>query len=112
MAFQTPITIATALERVRRNDYVLPGIQREFVWRHHQIEALFDSLLRGYPIGTFLFWQVKANHVGDFKFYRFLRPQALIVFDKFHIVSHLGKARSTRCAGRRSGRRARPTRTW
>ena len=38
-------------------------------------------------------------------------PQALIVFDKFHIVSHLGR-RSTMCAERRSGRRARPTRTW
>ena len=72
MAFQTPITIAKALERIRKNDYVLPAIQREFVWRSRQITTLFDSLMRGYPIGTFLFWKVNANRCGDFKFYEFL----------------------------------------
>lgn len=72
MAFQTPITIAKALERMRQNRYVLPAIQREFVWHHDQITALFDSLMRGYPIGTFLFWEVEKERVGDFKFYQFL----------------------------------------
>ena len=72
MAFQTPITIAKALEYIRKNDYVLPAIQREFVWKPHQITTLFDSLMRGYPIGTFLFWSVEADHCGDFKFYAFL----------------------------------------
>jgi hypothetical protein len=32
----------------------LPDIQRGFVWKVYQIEALWDSLLRGYPIGSFL----------------------------------------------------------
>ncbi len=32
----------------------LPLIQRGFVWRTKQIEDLWDSLLRGYPIGAFL----------------------------------------------------------
>ena len=72
VAFQTPITIAKALERMRQNQYVLPAIQREFVWHHDQITTLFDSLMRGYPIGTFLFWEVEAERVGDFRFYQFL----------------------------------------
>ena len=72
MAFQTPITIADALNDVSRNRYVLPAIQREFVWRPGQITALFDSLMRGYPIGTFLFWKVEAERAKDFKFYKFL----------------------------------------
>ena len=72
MAFQTPITIDTALQRIRHNDYVLPAIQREFVWRRRQITALFDSLMQDYPIGTFLFWKVDADRCGDFKFYEFL----------------------------------------
>lgn len=33
----------------------IPTIQRGFVWDIHQIENLWDSLLRGYPIGTLIF---------------------------------------------------------
>lgn len=44
--------------------YFLPDIQREFVWKNNKVEFeekvydLFDSLMRGYPIGTMLFWEV------------------------------------------------------
>ncbi|HAU40130.1 TPA: hypothetical protein DCW56_04330 [Candidatus Peregrinibacteria bacterium] len=30
----------------------MPAIQREFVWEPEQITKLFDSLMRGYPIGS------------------------------------------------------------
>ena len=33
----------------------LPSIQRGFVWKPKQIEDLWDSILRGYPIGSFYF---------------------------------------------------------
>lgn len=41
----------------RHNDQSisLPTVQRGFVWKPHQIENLWDSLLRGYPIGSFVF---------------------------------------------------------
>jgi len=32
---------------------------------------LFDSLMRVYPIGSFLFWRIEAGHAGDFAFYGF-----------------------------------------
>lgn len=32
----------------------LPTVQRGFVWRPFQIENLWDSLLRGYPVGAFV----------------------------------------------------------
>jgi len=73
MAFQTPITAKSALEAVQRHDYALPAIQREFVWSTDQICMLFDSLLRGYPIGSFLFWKVKAENSQKFVFYDFIR---------------------------------------
>lgn len=73
MPFQMPITIADVLQRIQTHEYVLPAIQREFVWNQDQIKRLFDSLLRGYPIGSFLFWSVDAGHVGDFKFYGFIK---------------------------------------
>ena len=65
MAFQTPITISDALERIHKRQYALPAIQREFVWSQEQICALFDSLMRGYPIGAFLFWEVKKNRYAS-----------------------------------------------
>jgi uncharacterized protein with ParB-like and HNH nuclease domain len=33
---------------------------------------LFDSLLRGYPISSFLFWEVPRKQVKDWQFYKFL----------------------------------------
>lgn len=65
-------TIAAALEKIQRKSYVLPAIQREFVWKPEQIERLFDSLMQGYPFGTFLFWTVKPETSGRFKFYDFV----------------------------------------
>ncbi|MFD3000419.1 DUF262 domain-containing protein [Pontibacter toksunensis] len=32
----------------------LPPLQRSFVWKVSQIEAVWDSLLRGFPVGAFL----------------------------------------------------------
>lgn len=72
MAFQTPITIAKALQAIERREYVLPAIQREFVWWPEQIERLFDSLMRTYPIGSFLFWTIGRETIEQYKFYDFM----------------------------------------
>jgi len=34
----------------------VPRFQRSFVWRPEQMRALFDSIERGYPVGTLLLW--------------------------------------------------------
>ena len=73
MAYETPITIKKVVDKIRRRQYVLPSIQREFVWDVDQIERLFDSLMRDYPISTFLFWKVEKQRIKDFQFYEFLR---------------------------------------
>ncbi|MFQ5965257.1 MAG: DUF262 domain-containing protein [Candidatus Scalinduaceae bacterium] len=51
-------------------DYLLPSIQREFVWgrKDNKIEKLFDSLLQAYPIGQILCWNVnKAPDLENIK---------------------------------------------
>lgn len=65
-------TIADILGAIQTKDYVLPAIQREFVWKPEQIERLFDSLMQGYPFGTFLFWKVRPETSSRFKFYDFV----------------------------------------
>lgn len=71
--YQSGLTIKDALEAVSKNLYVLPAIQREFVWKPEQICRLFDSLMQGYPFGTFLFWKVEPDKSAQFKFYGFVQ---------------------------------------
>ena len=73
MAFQTLLTIKDALAHIEQHAYVLPSIQREFVWKPDQIVNLLDSLMRGYPVGSFLFWNVDADNSKKFRFYDFVR---------------------------------------
>lgn len=72
MAYEKPITIKEAVISIKDEEFILPAIQREFVWNTRQIELLFDSIMRDYPISTFLFWKVKAENIERFKFYKFL----------------------------------------
>ena len=44
-----------------RPSFFLPAIQRDFVWNEDQIVRLFDSVMREYPIGTFLAWMTKSR---------------------------------------------------
>ncbi|MBM9616704.1 DUF262 domain-containing protein [Desulfobulbus rhabdoformis] len=73
MSFQTPITISEAIRNIEQNRYLLPSIQREFEWKHEKIEWLFDSIMRNYPISSFLFWRVEGETKQDFKFYQFIK---------------------------------------
>lgn len=73
MSYQTALKIKDVVNNIHKKQYVLPSIQREFVWDTDQIEMLFDSLMRDYPISTFLFWKVDKSIVKNFQFYEFLR---------------------------------------
>ncbi len=64
-------TIASIIDKINRQ-FFLPAIQRQFVWDQRHILALFDSVLRGYPIGSFLFWDLKPEHRGKWEIYRFI----------------------------------------
>jgi Protein of unknown function DUF262 len=72
MSIQMPITVAAVVEGIYRRRYLLPAIQREFVWKPAQIEELFDSIMRGYPIGSLLFWDVDAESQSQYQFYDFV----------------------------------------
>lgn len=73
MSYETALKIADIVQDIHRGKYLLPAIQREFVWSTYQIERLFDSLMRDYPISSFLFWKVEKEKVNDYEFYEFLR---------------------------------------
>jgi uncharacterized protein with ParB-like and HNH nuclease domain len=66
-------TIKEAMKRITDKRLYLPAIQRKFVWGADQIEKLFDSIMRDYPIGAFLFWMVEKAKQNDYSFYEFIR---------------------------------------
>lgn len=72
-SYQTALTISTVIKNIDSKTYLLPSIQREFVWSAKQIEKLFDSIMMDYPINSFLFWKVPKDKANEFKFYEFLR---------------------------------------
>ncbi len=67
------LTIKSVVESVYQRKLLLPAIQREFVWSTEQMIKLFDSLMRGYPIGSFLFWTVSEENINKFDFYEFIK---------------------------------------
>ena len=73
MPFKAPITVQEAINAIHEQRYVLPAIQRELVWEEDRICRLFDSLMRDYPISSFLFWTLRGDKKRDFQFYEFLR---------------------------------------
>ena len=70
--YQTGGTVRETLDGIEHHDLVLPAIQREFVWKSEQICRLFDSIMQGYPFGTFLYWKVQSENSAKFKFYDFV----------------------------------------
>lgn len=70
---EAPITVAEAIMAIKSHKYLLPAIQRDFVWSADKTIALFDSLMRGYPVGSFLFWRVDAATSTSYAFYEFMQ---------------------------------------
>lgn len=73
MGYLPEVTIADAIRRIHKGDLILPAIQREFVWKPGQVMGLFDSLMRGYPVGGFLSWKVEPATASRFRFYGFIK---------------------------------------
>jgi len=64
-------TIANVIDNLNRS-YFLPAIQRPFVWEADQIIALFDSLMKSFPISSFLLWDVKGENRDQWDIYKFI----------------------------------------
>ena len=44
---------------------LVPELQRPYVWAPDQVQRLVDSLLRGWPFGTLLLWQLDRTRQGE-----------------------------------------------
>lgn len=67
-------SIEDIMNMIGDNKMYLPSIQRKFVWNDYDVEKLLDSIMLGYPIGTFLFWKIKRKVAREQKYtlYKFI----------------------------------------
>ncbi|MFD6752506.1 GmrSD restriction endonuclease domain-containing protein [Micromonospora gifhornensis] len=50
-------SIGKLIDEISNAEILLPEIQREYVWKPTQVAKLMDSIYRGYPFGSLLFWE-------------------------------------------------------
>lgn len=57
-----PSKVEDLVKGVRNGRIGLPDLQRPFVWKDNKVRELFDSMLKGYPIGYIMLWQSPADY--------------------------------------------------
>ena len=61
-----PETIRRLVEKASLGELDIPEFQREFVWTKDQVADLLDSLIKGYPIGSLLIWDLNEYTSGRY----------------------------------------------
>jgi len=56
-----PFSVRQLVDSISRGDVALPDIQRPFVWQNRKVRDLFDSMVKGFPVGYLLFWATGAD---------------------------------------------------
>ncbi|MFE0252437.1 DUF262 domain-containing protein [Streptomyces sp. NPDC059010] len=67
--------VRTLITQIAAGEIMLPEIQRGYVWKASQVARLIESLYRGYPAGSLLFW--KTDQLAETREAAIGAPQAL-----------------------------------
>lgn len=65
-------TFPSLINDIEKGQIKIPQFQRDFVWSIEKSAELMDSVIKGYPIGTFIFWKTKdrlrsIRNIGGFQ---------------------------------------------
>lgn len=86
----TTLTVNQLIEKIDTGELGLPELQRPFIWKDSKVRDLFDSMMRGYPIGYLMLWQCptlekkKSIGVGD---HSYAAPTAVIIDGQQRLTS-------------------------
>ena len=58
-------SVSAILGLIEAGQFVIPEIQRPFVWKKAQVRDLIDSLYNGYPTGYIITWKNPDVHTKD-----------------------------------------------
>ena len=75
--------VNSLLDEVLNGSIGLPDLQRPFVWQDTKVKELFDSMMRGFPIGYVMLWASPVNYentksIGSNE-KQFKRPDDLVI---------------------------------
>jgi len=86
----TTLTINQLIEKIDMGDVGLPELQRPFVWKDTQVRDLFDSMMKGYPIGYLMLWECpsldKKKTIGT-DTHSYTEPKEVIIDGQQRITS-------------------------
>ncbi len=92
----TTVKVDTLLQWASRGQLRLPAFQRPLRWKRSDVLDLFDSVRRGFPIGTVLLAEQRLN-VGETRFGPFVAKQVDGVTNGYSIID--GQQRITTLVG-------------
>ena len=85
--------VGNLLADVKNGRIGLPDLQRPFVWSDAKVRDLFDSMMKGFPVGYVMLWSSPADYantknigVGD---KQFNRPDDLVIDGQQRLTSLL-----------------------
>lgn len=55
------LSFSTLINEIEKGIIKIPQFQRNFIWSKRKACKLMDSIVKGYPIGTFIFWKTKER---------------------------------------------------
>lgn len=82
------------IEDISAGELRVPNFQRPYVWKAGDIISLFDSIYKGYPIGSLLFWETSEilqtfTKIGPFEIDRSNRNEINYIIDGHQRLSTL-----------------------
>ena len=57
----TTESLSDLMYKVTSGKIKIPQFQRDFVWNLNKSASLLDSIIKGYPVGTFIIWKTKER---------------------------------------------------
>ena len=85
--------VSSLIDEVLNGSIGLPDLQRPFVWSDTKVKDLFDSMMKGFPIGYVMLWASPINY-GNTKNIgsnekQFKRPDDLVIDGQQRLTSLL-----------------------
>lgn len=82
------------ISEIERGELLAPAFQRPFAWKPDDMLSLFDSIYKGYPIGSLLFWTSSESHptldqIGPFKINKSEKYPLSYILDGYQRLSVL-----------------------
>lgn len=83
--------LGALISKIETGELGLPDLQRPFVWRNTKVRDLFDSMMKGFPIGFLLLWdtpdsELSSKQIGTGQ-HMYASPKQLIIDGQQRLTS-------------------------